>query len=140
MIVYTRADILRKEESEEIKKIIEYWKKIKDNDVQETLVFDCHFTKYTVLDEITDDEVKFITLRKRHKKLIEDASDLPPEEWQKIKLSIPKRKYNKVSVHESKVGLHGCKNSFRQIIIKDHGRKKPTFVITNDENLSIKKY
>ena len=37
------------------------------------------------------DEVKFITLRKRHKKLIEDALDLPPEEWQKIKLSIPKR-------------------------------------------------
>lgn len=139
MIVYTRADILRKEESQEIKKFIKYWKRIKDHNIKETLVFDCHFTKYTLLDELTDDEVKFVTLRKRHKKLIEDALDLPPEEWQKIKLSIPKRKYNKVSVHETRVELHGCKNSFRQIIIKDHGRKKPTFIITNDEKLSIKK-
>ena len=45
-ILYTRADILRKEESNEIKRFVDYWKKIKNN-ITETLVFDCNFTKYT---------------------------------------------------------------------------------------------
>ncbi|MBA7555295.1 hypothetical protein ES705_47953 [subsurface metagenome] len=53
-------------------------------------------------------------------------------------MSIPKRKYQKVSVYEQKVKLSKCKNEFRQIVIKDHGREKPTLVITNDKNLSLK--
>ncbi len=35
--------------------------------------------------------------------------------------------------------LSDCQKEFRQIIIKDHGRKKPTFVITNNEEISISK-
>jgi len=43
-----------------------------------------------------------------------------------------------VSVHESEVKLKGCSNTFRQISVKDHGRNKPTFIITNDKALSMK--
>jgi hypothetical protein len=43
-----------------------------------------------------------------------------------------------VSVHESKVTLKNCSNTFRQIVIKDHGRSTPTFIITNNNELSIK--
>ncbi len=136
-IVYTRADILRKEETKEIKKFVSYWKKIKGK-VDETLVFDCKFTKYEVLDELADDGIKFITLRKRCKNLIEEIIDIPEENWTKVQLDIPKRKYKKVSVYENKVTLKGCKNIFRQIIVKDHGREKPTYIITNDDELSLK--
>ena len=136
-ILYTRADILRNEEADEIKKFVTYWKKINGN-VDETLVFDCKFTAYGVLDELEDDKIKFITLRKRYAKLIKDTLDIPPSEWKKIHLSIPKRKYNKVSVHESEVKLKQCNNTFRQIAVKDHGRTKPTFIITNNKDLSMK--
>jgi transposase len=135
-IFYTRADILRKEEAKEIKKFISYWKKINGN-VDETLVFDCKFTKYKVLDELTDDGIKFITLRKRNAKLIDETLTLSPNNWKKIKLSIPKRKHKNISVHESKVMLTDCKHPFRQIAIKDHGRKQPTFIITNDQHLLL---
>jgi hypothetical protein len=64
--------------------------------------------------------------------------DIPEKEWQKVNLSIPKRKYNHVSVHENDVKLSNCKNTFRQIIIKDHGRSKPTFIITNNNDLELK--
>ena len=57
-ILYTRADILRKEQSQEIKKFVTYWKTI-TNKVDETLVFDCKFTTYKVLDELTSDNIKF---------------------------------------------------------------------------------
>ena len=33
--------------------------------------------------------------------------------------------------------LKGCANTFRQIIIKDHGRENPTFVITNNMELPL---
>lgn len=137
-ILYTRADILRKEQSQEIKKFITYWKTI-TNKVDETLVFDCKLTTYKVLDELTNDNIKFITLRTRSAGLIASSEKIPKDQWQKVQLAIPKRKYNKVSVYESNVTLSKCENSFRQIIVKDHGRVKPTFIITNNSELTLHK-
>jgi len=137
MILYTRADILRREESQEVLRFVDYWKQV-NGTVTETLVFDCKFTKYQVLDQLDNDDVKFITLRNRNKKLIDEILGIPDEKWTKVNLSIPKRKYQKVSVYEQKVKLSKCNNEFRQIAIKDHGREKPTLIITNDKNLSLK--
>lgn len=137
MILYTRADILRKEESDEVLKFVEYWKEINRN-VSETLVFDCKFTKYKVLDTLDNNNVKFITLRKRTKKLIDEILSIDDENWTKVRLNIPKRKYKKVSVYEQNVKLSNCQNEFRQIAIKDHGREKPTLIITNDKNINMK--
>lgn len=67
-VVYTRADILRSEEAYEVKKFVDYWKRINGN-VNETLVFDCKFTTYNVLDGLERDKIKFITLRKRYASL-----------------------------------------------------------------------
>jgi len=136
-ILYTRADILRNEEADEVKKFVSFWKKI-NGEVNETLVFDCKFTAYKVLDELEDDEIKFITLRRRYARLIKETLELPAKEWEKVYLSIPKRKYKHVSVHESEVTLKNCTNTFRQIAVKDHGRSNPTFIITNNNKLSMK--
>jgi len=138
VILYTRTDILRKEQSEEIKRFVAYWKKQNGN-LEETLVFDCHFTKYRVLDELTQDNIRFITLRKRNKKLIQATEQILKEEWKKVTLPIPKRKYQKISAYESEVMLKGCKCSLRQIILKDHGRNVPTFIITNNRDLALEK-
>lgn len=135
-ILYTRADILRKEEATEINKFVSYWKKINGN-VDETLVFDCKFTKYKILDELTDDGIKFITLRKRYPKLIEQTQQLSPQNWQKVQLPIPKRKYQKVSLFENEVMLKNCHNAFRQVIVKDHGRRQPTYIISNNNDLTL---
>ncbi len=136
-ILYTRADILRNEESQEVKKFIAYWKKIK-GDITETLVFDCKFTTYSVLDELESDNVKFITLRKRSAKLIQETLELPQDSWKRVYISIPKRKHKHVSVFESEIHLNDCSKKFRQIVVKDHGRSKPTFIITNNKDLAMK--
>ena len=136
-ILYTRSDILRKDESEEVKKFISYWKSVKGR-VEETLVFDCRFTNYKILDEVTDDNINFITLRKRYSSLVKRTLEIPETKWKKVYLSIPKRKYKHVSVFESKVNLNDCRNAFRQIVVKDHGRINPTFVLTNNNELPMK--
>ena len=138
IITYTRADILRKEEASEIRKFIAYWKKIR-GEVSETLVFDCKFTKYDTLNKISEDGVKFITLRKRNQKLLEKTFFLPKADWKRVNLAIPKRKYCRLLINESQIFLKGCKKPFRQIIIKGNGRENPTFVITNNWELSLNK-
>ena len=138
MILYTRADILRKEESEEVLKFVKYWKQINET-IQQTLVFDCKFTKYTVLNDLSNNNVKSITIHTKTKKIIEQIQNIGEENWEKVNLPIPKRKYQKVKVFEQNVKLTGCSMEFRQIAVKDHGREKPTLIITNDFELSTKK-
>lgn len=136
-ILYTQADILRKDEAKTIQNFITYWKNIK-GDLTETLVFDCKLTTYAVLDEMAQDNINFITLRKRNKKLLKETQELPESQWQRLRINIPKRKHKACSVYESLIKLPKCENKFRQIIIKNHGRSEPTFVITNQENLPLK--
>jgi transposase len=134
LLIYTRADIKRAESSEEIKKFIDYWGEIKGI-VDEILVFDSKLTRYDVLYELDKDGIKFITLRTRSKSLIEEALKIPEKQWQKVYLPIPKRKYKHVKVLESTVALIAGQKAFRQLIVKDHGRAKPTFVISNNEKV-----
>jgi len=136
-ILYTHADILRKDEAGAIQDFVAYWKRIK-GDVTETLVFDCKLTTYTVLDEMAGNGIQFITLRKRNRKLLQQTQAIPESEWQRLRLNIPKRKHKACSVYESTIQLPKCERSFRQIIIKDHGRTEPTFVITNQLELPLK--
>ena len=138
LIIYTKANILRKNEAQEIKNFVQYWQEIKGN-ISETLVFDCRLTSYEVLGELdaTQSPVKFITLRKRNEKVLKETEAITEDKWKKIKLPIPKRKHQKFLVHECKTLLTGCKKEFRQIIIKNHGRAKPTFIITNNWDLGI---
>jgi transposase len=137
VILYTKADILRKNEASEILKFVHYWKQIR-RDITETLVFDCKLTTYPVLDLLVKDHIKFITLRKRNKKLLKETLEIPEEQWKKIALPIPKRKHTKCSVYEAEVLLPKCENTFRQIIVKDHGRAEPTFIITSNRELALK--
>jgi len=138
VILFTRSDILRKDETTEIKNFVDYWKFIKNQDVKETLVFDCKLTSYQVLDDLNREGIRFITLRKRSKSLIKMAHDIEEKNWKKIYVPIPKRKNKSCSVYESKVVLKAGHLPLRQIIIKDHGRAEPTFIITNHADLKLK--
>lgn len=83
------------------------------------------------------DNIKFITLRKRNEKLLKDTYNLSKEKWQKIKLPIPKRKHQSFLVHENEAILTGISKPLRQIILKDHGRQQPTYIVTNNTELKL---
>lgn len=134
VLLYTEADIKRSESSDEIKKFIEYWGQIKGL-INETLVFDSKLTRYEILYEMDSDDIKFITLRKRSKRLIEETLNIQEKSWQKVYLPIPKRKYKHVKVFEDKVALLEGQKEFRQLIVKDHGRAEPTFIVSNNEDM-----
>jgi len=136
-ILYTRADILRKDETKEVQNFVAHWKKIK-GDVKETLVFDCKFTNYQILDDLNSENINFITLRKRNKKLIKDTMQIDDKQWTSLYIPIPKRKNKRCRTYESQTIIKKDCAPVRQIIIKDHGRSEPTFIITNNNELKIK--
>ena len=70
--------------------------------------------------------------------MIEEALSIPDDTWEDVPLDIPKRKYPTPSVyeHDFKSKKHDLK--LRELIIKDNGREKPTYVITNNRDMILK--
>jgi len=129
LIVYTAADIQRHEADDQILKFLPYWTKI-SRQMNSTLIFDSKFTTYKNLSKLNRQGVKFITLRRRGRKLLEEASKLEP--WTKITIMHEKRKYPNPFIYDSFVELKDYDGEARQIILKGNGHEKPAFLITND--------
>jgi len=138
MLNYVNADINREDASDEILKFVNHWIGVKGV-IDETLVFDSKVTNYPILKQLDSDGIKFITLRRRRgEKMIEEAMAIPADDWEKVPLDIPKRKYPTPSVYEHEIELKKHDLELRELIIKDNGREKPTFVLTNNREMTLK--
>jgi len=136
LIIYTQADLRRREADEQVNEFVDFWKKIAKS-VSATLVFDSRFTNYRQLARLDKRDVRFITLRRRGSSLIRRAEALPAAAWTRVTIDHPKRKFRHPLVHESHVRLPGYPRPIRQIIMRGNGHEKPTFLITNDDETPI---
>ena len=84
------------------------------------------------------EKIKFLTIRRRSKNLIKQIEEISEEEWQKISIERSKGKYQKIRVHDGKCELRHYEGKVRQVILTDHGRQKPTFLITNDFDIDVR--
>ena len=135
LILYTDADIKRCESDDQVIEFMSFWKQIRRG-VKPTLVFDSKFTSYAKLSELNDKHgVKFITLRRRGKNLIDHVDKL--DGWRRIHIPHAKRKYANLQVHESLIQLRDYKGQIRQVIVRGNGREKPSFLITNDFDMPL---
>ncbi len=135
-LVYSNADVPGKDAAREVRRFVDYWLGLKGV-VKETLVFDSKLTTYPVLNELDKQGVKFITLRRRGRTLCERARSIPESEWQRLTLDIPKRKHKKVKAHERRTQLKGLERPLREVIVTDHGRAEPTFIVTNNDSMTL---
>ena len=129
LILYTAADIQRNEADDQILEFLSFWKKAQRG-VDPMLIFDSKFTTYANLSQLNAQGVRFITLRRRGKKLVEGVESLGP--WKRIHISHVKRKYQNPQVYESMAELAGYSGVLRQIVMRGNGHARPTFLITND--------
>jgi len=135
-LLYANTDIDRIDESNEIVNFVNYWTNVKGI-IEQTLVFDSKLTTYDILEDLDTRNIKFITLRRRGKKLIEDANSIPEKDWIKVDLKKEKRKFNKFKMYESEITLPRTNFKVRQVIFKDHGRQVPTFLVTNNRDVKL---
>jgi transposase len=138
LIVYTQADIRKTEADAQVTEFLKFWRSVRRG-VDPTLVFDSRFTTYAHLSELNAMGVKFITLRRRGERLIGSVPGL--KGFHRIHIPHPKRKYPNPQAHESIINVEGYRvdgedGDLRQIILRGTGREKPTFIITNDFEIS----
>jgi len=134
MIIYTAADILREEADEQIIEFNEFWKRVQRG-VPTTFVFDSRLTSYDQLSRINDDGVRFITLRRRSKKMIEEIGKI--KDWKKIHIPHEKRKFQNPEVHESRIQLRDYDAEIRQVVMRGNGHEEPAVLITNDFKMPL---
>ena len=131
LMLYTAADIRRSEANDQVFAFLSFWKNV-HRGVKPTLVFDSKFTGYAQLSKLNQQNIKFLTLRRRGENLIHQVEQMTP--WIRIHIPHPKRKFPNPLVHESLVSLRHYEGMVRQIVVRENGHDKPAFLITNDRN------
>jgi hypothetical protein len=110
------------------------------------LVFDSKFTNYQNLGIIDRQGIKFITIRRRGKNIVEKLDDITASEKKKIRVECAGNKKRTLYVYEEQVMLKGYNEgntlkkdmeSVRQVSITGHGKIKPALIITNDFDISL---
>jgi transposase len=129
LILYTAADIQRKEADDQVMSFLSFWKKVQRG-IKPTFVFDSKFTTYPKLSALNQQGIRFITLRRRGKNMLDGTEAL--ESWKRIHIPHAKRKYPNPLVHESLITLPDYEGDLRQVIVRGNGHEKPAFLISND--------
>lgn len=131
ILVYTNAEVKHRNQSDAVLEFVDFWKDSKGK-CPKMLIFDSKFTTYKNLSCLNQDEIKFLTLRRRGGNLKKQADKIPDEEWAQVRVEGATRKHSLLSVHDSRCILRHYEGEVRQIIIKGNGRENPAFLITND--------
>jgi hypothetical protein len=90
LILYTAADIQRKEADDQVLGFLSFWKKVQRG-IKPTFVFDSKFTTYPKLSALNQQGIRFITLRRRGKNMLDGTEAI--ESWKRIHIPHAKRKY-----------------------------------------------
>jgi len=129
LILYTAADIKRQEADDQVMSFLSFWKRVQRG-IKPTFVFDSKFTTYLKLSALNEQGIRFITLRRRGKNMLDGIEAL--SSWKRIRIPHAKRKYPNPLVHESFITLPDYEGDLRQVIVRGNGRERPAFLISND--------
>ncbi len=127
---YGNADLRKDEQADEILRFVEFWKS-RTGKLPEELVFDSKLTTYANLHKLNKMVIRFITLRTRSKKMLEQIYQTPVSAWKRIELKGVTRSYRTPRILDTTVSLTDYEGPIRQISIMDLGHEEPTLLLTN---------
>jgi transposase len=131
VICYATANILRDEADRMVPKFADYWKE-QTGHYPARLLFDSRATTYAGLNQLTQRQVGFITIRRRGPGMLARVERLPAERWQSCQITQSKGKSRRVQYVDEWVKLDDYEGTVRQLIVTGLGRESPTFFLTND--------
>jgi len=139
LIDYGNANILQKDESAVVLEFLDFYhsNSIKKEEKLRYIVFDSRFTNYENLRNLDREGIKFITIRRRGKRMLDNIPDLPAQDWEKVKVQCAGYKHRTLRIYDEQVFLKGYDQQIRQITITGTFKIKPSVVITNDFELKV---
>ncbi len=138
IIDYGDTNVMHKYESAVVLEFIDFYGKDSNGKRDlKYLAFDSKFTNYQNLSKLDDDGIKFITIRRRGKNIVDRLNSLPQKKWKTIRVERAGNKKATIKVLDENVFLKGYNKEIRQISITGHGKIKPATIIANDFELTI---
>ena len=132
LITYGDTTVRHNKESNVVVEFLDFYKRASNNDLK-YLVFDSKFTTLENLSKLDDNDVKFITIRRRGKKIVEDIEKLAATNWKKIRVRRSDGKTRQIKINDTTISIKAYDDKpIRQIAITGHGKIKPALIITND--------
>ena len=143
IIDYGNCDVMHKNESSVILEYLDFYRSTpEEKNPLKYLVFDSKFTNYQNLAKLDSEKIKFVTIRRRGEKMLEDIKKI--SEWKTVRVESSGLKKRTLKVSEKHITLVGYKDektgevkTIRQIIITGNGKQKPAVMLTNDFDLSV---
>jgi hypothetical protein len=127
---YANAQLRKEDQNDEILRFVDFWKE-KTGKYPEELIFDSKLTTYANLNLLNKKNIAFMTLRRRHPKMLRTIAQEPTSAWRRIELERVARTYKTPRILDRKIALEGYKGPIRQLTITDLGHEEPTLLLTN---------
>jgi Transposase DDE domain len=137
IIVYSETGIRHEQQDEVALEFLDFYRTKGKPDNLKYLVFDSKFTAYENLRKLEDAEVKFVTIRRRGKNIVDHLESLPKTAWKKTRVMNADGKGREVKTYEEKVHIKDYGKPIRQIAITGNGKLKPALIITNDTDIDL---
>ena len=138
IITYGDSQIRHQQKSQVVLEFLDFYR-ADGNDTLKYLIFDSQFTTYEHLKQLDNQPtpIKFITIRRRGKRIVEELNALPQSQWKTLRVAAADGNGRLLKVHEDLVFLKGYDKKIRQLAIAGKGKIKPALIITNDFDLPI---
>lgn len=145
LIDYGDVNVMHKNEANVVLEYLDFYKHNSTGSQElKYLVFDSKFTNYENLSKLDDQDIKFITIRRRGKNIIEQIHK--NNSFKTIRVETGKLKKRTLKIRDESIILRGYHNpetntpkQIRQITITGHGKIKPALIITNDFDITTEK-
>lgn len=138
IIDYGNADVQHKTESNVVLEYLDFYRTDDPSGKSlRYLVFDSKFTNYENLAALDEQNIKFITIRRRGKNIINQINHLPPSAWRTLRVEAAANKTRLLNVSDQSIFLPVYGKQIRQVIITGHGKIKPALIISNDFKLPV---
>lgn len=138
IIDYGDTNILHKDENAVVLEYIDFYSTNKQQNLK-YLIFDSKATNYQNLNKLNKQGVKFITIRRRGKNIVDRLDQIPAKEWKTKRVEMAGNKHRTLKIFEQTINLKDYEGPIRQIAITGHGKIKPAIIITNDFELATEK-
>jgi len=127
---YADADLRKQDQHDAIMDFVHFWKKRTSRYPQE-LIFDSRLTTYARLNDLNRLGIRFITLRRRSRNLLQEIAATPASAWRRIELAGVARLYKTPRILDRRIRLKDYDGPLRQLTITDLGHEEPTLLLTN---------
>jgi len=127
---YANAQLRKETQTDEVLRFVAFWKE-RTGRLPAELIFDSRLTSYANLSKLNQQDIAFMTLRRRSRQLVAAIYQAPASAWRRIELEGVSRLYKTPRILDQQIRLPHYKGELRQLAILDLGHEEPTLLLTN---------